>query len=98
MAEDDEQLRQRNILLTERLYKQFKAEAIRRGMKIQDAFPEALEQWIAPPNDNPLLSLSADKRELAERYVDLLRTEADPEILLVLRAVLNRAETRRKKR
>lgn len=45
--DNDETIKQRNIDLSNRLYREFKGEAARRGVLLREAFAEAIETWIA---------------------------------------------------
>ncbi|RLE73242.1 MAG: hypothetical protein DRJ37_00745 [Thermoprotei archaeon] len=60
--------------INEKIYREFKAEAARRGLKIREAITEAIKLWLAI-NELPLLAENRDsvfyllnKRELEEKY------------------------------
>jgi hypothetical protein len=88
-------IKQRNIDAPEDLYKEFKAEAARRGMRVYTAFAEAMDQWIfgnkgerSEKPGSPLANLTADERSVAIGAVMVLRS-GNEHVVEILRTVIH---------
>jgi hypothetical protein len=106
MLSQDDRLVVQGAEVTVGLHRDLKTISAGLGMKIGEAWREAVADWIDKhnpdgPNAEVVLSVAKITPEWRERIkllIDLIQSNNDPKILEVLAVILERADTRRKRK